>query len=282
MTLTPPTSAPTSPARRGTAASIAVAPLLRGPHRTGRLLGASPAGVYAGFDAGGDPAVVALLPRSSVRLPLAMVVAGSLPAIAAHPAVVVGDGALAIGDDVWVPTRWFDPRPRSLTAARPDRLLDACRALWGLSASEVGVEIARARTAVVALVADEAKPACALLGAGPGLTPAGDDVVAGAMAACALLGRQTPTLAVPEILARARRATTSLSTALLVCAAAGQVVPEAARFLQALCGSGDVASALAGLRSIGTTSGTALAVGIVAALEADGSSAPGVVTGDAS
>ena len=167
---------------------------------------------------------------------------------------------------MWVPARWFDPRPRNLTAANPGRLAAAARVLRELSEAEVGVNAERARAAVVALVSGEARLACALLGEGPGLTPAGDDVVAGALAACALIGPKLGLQAVPEILAHARVATTSLSAALLSCAAAGQVVPQAARLLAALCGTGEVATALAELRSVGSTSGTALAIGIVAAL----------------
>ena len=207
------------------------------------------------------------MPPSSVRLPLGMVVGGTLPAIAGDPTVVVGEGAVSVGEEVWVPMRWFDPRPRSLTAANPARLVTASRLLGDLSASEVGVDTDRARHAILALVVGEGHPTCALLGEGPGLTPAGDDVVAGALAACELFGHKSALQAVPEILARAPRATTALSAALLSCAAAGQVVPEAARFLSALSGRGDVGTALAGLRSVGATSGTALAVGIVAALE---------------
>jgi len=263
--LTSPISAPPWP----TAASIALAPLLLGRRRTGRLLGASDAAIYLRFDLDDAPAVVALLPPTSVRLPLGMIVAGTLPAIAVEPAVVVGEGALSVSDGVWVPARWFDPRPQSLTAANPSRVISASRVLSALSAAETGVDTDHARTAVMALVAGEARPACGLLGEGPGLTPAGDDVVAGALGACALLRPETGLHAVPEILAAARRATTSLSAALLSCAAAGQVVPQAAEFLAALCGQGDVAVALAGLRSVGSTSGTALAVGIVAALDAD-------------
>ncbi len=269
VTHIPFTPAVTTVPRRAAAASIGVASLLQGPHHRGRLLGASPAAAYLGFDVDDAPRVVALIPVSSVRLPLGLVVAGALPPMAGDPSVVIGEGALSVGDDVWVPARWFDPRPRSLTTADSGRLAAAAAILQDLSADEVGVDPDRARTAVAALVAGDAEPACALLGYGPGLTPAGDDVVAGALAAGALLGHTTELGAVPEILARARQATTSLSAALLSCAAAGQVVPEAARVLGALCGRGDIVTTLAGLRAVGATSGTALAVGIVAALVAD-------------
>jgi Protein of unknown function (DUF2877) len=261
---------------RPAAASTAIAPLLQGPRRAGHLLGASPAAIYAVFDdLDGTPGVVGLLPSSSVRLPVGLVVVEPLPVPPADAPVAVGDGALSVGDEVWVPTRWFDPRPPSLGRVVTSRLAVAARVLWALSAAEVGVDIARARAAVAALAAGDAQPACALLGGGPGLTPAGDDVIAGALAAHALLAGESASVAVPEVLKRARQATTSLSAALLACAAAGQVVPEAADFLAALGGDGEVGgedevkSALARLRCIGSTSGTALAVGIVAALEAE-------------
>jgi hypothetical protein len=202
-----------------------------------------------------------------VRLPLAIVVAGTLPPIAGNPVVELGGGVVRVGTGEWAPARWFDPRPRNLTTPDPGRVTAAARVLWEVPAAEIGLDAARAEAAVAALVAGEAEPACKVLGAGPGLTPAGDDVLAGALSACALIGPATALRAAPEFLARARGATTSLSAALLSCAAAGQVIPQAASFLSALCGTGDVASALAELRSIGATSGTALAVGIVAALD---------------
>jgi hypothetical protein len=232
------------------------------------VLGASPAAIYLRFEGAPHPDVVALVPTSSVRLPLAMVVAGALPALAGDPPVEVGEGALRVGDDRWMPTRWFEPRPRGFTDPDADHVADADAQLRRLSVAEIGVETSRARAAITGLLEDDPRPACALLGEGPGLTPAGDDVVAGGLAACALIGdAAVPRRAVPEILEQARVATTSLSAALLSCAAAGQVVPEAARLLASLCGNEEgVTDALAGLRSVGTTSGTALAFGIVAAL----------------
>jgi Protein of unknown function (DUF2877) len=210
--------------------------------------------------------VVALLPTSSVRLPLAMVVGGALPTFVSDPPVDVGEGAMRVGDDVWMPTRWFEPRPRGFTNPDADRVTGTDMQLRQLSAAELGVEIEPARAAIAGLLAADPRPACALLGEGPGLTPAGDDVVAGGLATCSLRGYAAALGTVPEILERARGATTSLSAALLSCAAAGQVVPEAARFLASLCGKGDLEETLSELRAVGTTSGTALAFGIVAAL----------------
>ena len=58
-----------------------------------------------------------------------------------------------------------------------------------------GVDVERATAAVAALAEGDALRARALLGAGPGLTPAGDDVLAGALAALALMDRLPATAA---------------------------------------------------------------------------------------
>ena len=249
---------------RGSAASTVLEPLLLGPRRPGRLLGASAAAAYVHVEGAGAVDVIALVPPSSVRLPLAMVVGGALPPVGGD--VSVGDGALHVGADTWAPARWFDPRPGDVGEPKPSAVAAAVAVLRRLGPGELGLDPERAWRAVAALVAGEAGPAVALLGEGPGLTPAGDDVVAGAVAVCALRGHAAGLRVVPDVLAGARAATTSLSAALLACAAAGQVVPPAATLLAALGGAGEVGGALADLRSVGSTSGTALAVGMVAAL----------------
>jgi hypothetical protein len=113
------------------------------------------------------------------------------------------------------------------------------------------------------LRAGDPGPALELLGQGPGLTPAGDDVVAGAAAALAVLGR-LDTSAVEAVVAAARVATTVLSAALLRCATRGEVVPQAAELLRALCGHGSPESALDRLLGVGHTTGAALALGLCA------------------
>jgi hypothetical protein len=79
-----------------------------------------------------------------------------------------------------------------------------------------------------------------LIGLGPGLTPAGDDVLAGALAGLASAGEHARPLfarLAASVIARVP-ATTLISGALLDCAAAGTVIPELGAFLLAV--SGDV------------------------------------------
>ncbi len=248
--------------------STVVSQAVRGRARIGHVLGSSRAGLYLRFtEEAGDPIVVALLPASSVRLPIAVVSADPLPDGNLDD-VVVGAGVLRVGDHLWHPLRWFDPRPRALRAVRPSVLAGAAGLLLGLDESHLGLDPRHAWAAAEALALGDCGPACELLGAGPGLTPAGDDVVAGALAACALSGGGPSPDALGQLLSRARQATTTLSAALLSCAAAGQIVPEATAFLRALSGDAAVQPALARLRAVGSTSGTALAVGLTAALGA--------------
>lgn len=100
-----------------------------------------------------------------------------------------------------------------------------------------------------------------LAGLGAGLTPAGDDVLAGYAAA-------RHAQAAPVALSwRAASRSSALGLAYLRCAERGELPDVAARLLRAL-GRGrpaDAVAALPGLRSWGSSSGEALALGINAA-----------------
>jgi hypothetical protein len=257
--------------QHGAASSTVLLPVVTGAPVSGRLLGSSPKGLYLCFDSidrPDGPAVIALLPTSSVRLPIAMVTSEPLPVVRPQDAIVVGDGALRVGAHVWRTLRWFDPHASGFRQPRPSALAEAAETLWNLDDSEVGLPVVAAWAAATALAAGDPEACRNLLGAGPGLTPAGDDVVAGAMAACALSGEGPHQHELEMLVARARIATTALSAALLSCAARGEVVPEAAELLRVLGSGCAVVPALKRLRAVGSTSGTALAIGLVAALAA--------------
>jgi hypothetical protein len=108
-----------------------------------------------------------------------------------------------------------------------------------------------------------------LVGRGPGLTPAGDDTLAGAAIGLRALGpaagldaaeidRSAATLCPPDLRAR----TGALSATLLEMAARSGAAPEPAH---RLLGSGDRTAALAELRALGASTGGALAAGIALA-----------------
>jgi hypothetical protein len=103
-----------------------------------------------------------------------------------------------------------------------------------------------------------------LLGRGPGLTPAGDDVLAGYLVGAAAYG--VPADDVRRLVeTQADRRTTTLSAALLRHAAAGETIPQVNGVLDALAGRRPLDRALADLHAVGHTSGAALASGVVAA-----------------
>jgi Protein of unknown function (DUF2877) len=184
------------------------------------------------YDTGRDdvPVLCVCLP-SAVRLPNAMV-AGALPTGQA----AIEDGALVAGHAAWTVRRWWTPpRPRGLVASTPPSL--------------PGV-----------MVPAEIRPDL-LVGAGPGLTPTGDDVLAGALVAAhatadprlagwrAAVGQAVRT-----------RSTTAVSRALLTHALDGWATPELADFVTAVC-RGTVGESADRLLAVGHSSGAALAAG---------------------
>jgi uncharacterized protein DUF2877 len=106
--------------------------------------------------------------------------------------------------------------------------------------------------------------AATLVGRGDGLTPYGDDVLCGWLAAHRAAG-----LATPET-DRAVRAlahtTTLLSATLLECAMHGEVIPEFAAWLASL-GTADEGPRAAALARVGHTSGRGLLEGATTAME---------------
>jgi hypothetical protein len=107
-----------------------------------------------------------------------------------------------------------------------------------------------------------------LLGRGPGLTPAGDDLLCGALAAIVLFGIEDCRLAetVRHRLAESDRATTSLSGQLLRRALAGDGLPELQQLGEALCQPDPLPCRAAWRRllAIGHSSGAALGAGLLA------------------
>lgn len=213
------------------AASVAVRPVLTGPTRKGSVLAVTGRALF--LDVDGD--VLALLAPGAVRLPVGVLVGEAQFAVAARLApgapVRVGAGGLHLaGLDLRV-VRWCESRVPAVP----------------------GLRAAGARFAVRDLV-----------GLGPGLTPAGDDLLCGALAALAACGPPASGLRAvlaEQVLAAAHR-TTALSAALLRQAVAGHAVPELIDVLRAIPRGGpDLAVALAAVHRVGHSSGPALARG---------------------
>jgi len=254
------------------AAGAALRPLLAGPTREGTLLGAGDRAAWARF---GDEVLI-LAPPGGVRMPNGVEVPPALlGGLVAGDECLVGDGALAVGEWRLRAVRWWDSRP----ALPPtDPVLLRRRAAV---AGDCFAPVADAGLGAALMAGDPAAvlgAAQQLIGNGAGLTPLGDDVLAGAMASAFLLGRaagrdglwQMVAGVAPTLLATARERTTGLSATLLRHACRGEVDEASAALLQALCGRGDPPAALESLLALGHTSGRGLATGLLAGAAAAG------------
>jgi hypothetical protein len=180
-----------------------------------------------------DVPVLSVCSPEAVRLPAALVTT-VLPAGPVEPTT----GGLRGAESSWRVTRWWQPpRPRGLQCPSRPPEVPGVEPLHSLDPR-------------------------ALLGRGPGLTPEGDDVLAGALVAARATA--DPRLACWQAQTRealAARRTTVVSRALLHHALAGYATPELADFLAAVCGGRPAGAATRRLLAVGHTSGAAVAAG---------------------
>lgn len=254
------------------AASTALAPLLTGPRRPLRVASSTrhalglvvdPVG-----DAAGAPELISICGPHAVRLPCAMVLAVPVPPTGPDDAGVVGAGRLDLPAVTFRVGRWWSP-PRP-TLRHVDRAAGRVAAAVAIDEVDHTVRAAGRRlgTALAGEPADLAAAVHGLLGLGPGLTPAGDDVLAGALVALRAAGdARADQLCDAVRAARPFHRTTAVSAGLLTHAARGECVPELAAFLVALDDDeADLDAARAELFTVGHTSGAALQFGVALAL----------------
>jgi hypothetical protein len=246
-----------------------------------------PAAVYlqVANDRGG--AVVGVLTSDAARLPLGCVLnrpsnGRPLVALPSGAPAEVGGGRIVVGDLAVSAAAWWNPRPR-LPSLRPALLPEGVRqlrnALYGEGVPHSaftlpglptgpGGPLAALRGAVRRADLDAAlRTATRLIGLGPGLTPAGDDVMAGTIAGLVLLGHPSADRFAAAVYALAAGRTTELSRALLRHAACGQVSGEYAAVLHGLVGERALAPAVSTLLATGSTSGRAMALGLCTAID---------------
>jgi hypothetical protein len=216
------------------------------------VLGVAPTALYLRV----GPSVLAVLTSDAVRLPCAVVLpttsaTRSLRTLEPIGPVIIGQGRLAWATastevEIQVVRYWAPPTLPVLMGPDPARL--------------------RSLAAAVGSGPDELI-ASALLGRGEGLTPTGDDILAGYLLAARCFELDVDGFA-DEIWATAATRTTALSAALLRHAVAGECAPEVAAVLRGLAGAGSAPAwlrAVEALRAVGHSSGQALGQGIVAA-----------------
>ncbi|SDH35606.1 Protein of unknown function [Sinosporangium album] len=265
------------------AASTALRPVLESPRTPARVLAAFSAGIYLEIRTEIEPRVVAVVHGEAVRLPNAIVLSGALPPAEVGDDAAVGAGSIRLGRAGLSAGRWWNPAP-PLGPADPALLALAARAtadVLGRAARRPGLD----GNGAVAMLAD----GCAseslvdvvtaaerLVGLGPGLTPSGDDILAGVLVALRHLGTSAGVpraVRLADWLAAAvtydaRTRTTPISATLLHCAARGEAAPEVTAALRGMAGRHPLEPALQGLLSLGHTSGADLARGLHIGLDA--------------
>ncbi len=271
------------------AASTRTRHLVAGPRRAGTVLGVFPTAVYVGFRASAGDEVMVVETADGLRLPRAATLAatsadGPLRAVRAGDDAYVGDGRLGAGPLALDVVRWWSPRPpRLMTSPAYDARLHAVSRLT----PDLPAELERRLGSLVAsLMASQdtsgsglAAAATALLGLGEGLTPQGDDVLAGLLVTLhAATATRPMACRLGDVVAgQAAARTTTLSAALLRDAADGFAAPALVDLVDALHDTGrgvptgrptthrTLADVVVRLLAVGHTSGAALAHGVLAA-----------------
>lgn len=252
------------------AASTAVRDVLAGPQQQAEWLGTCASALYLLTE---SATVLAILTRDAVRLPCAVVLPRSatelpLASIATTRPDEVGEVGVGEQRLTWAgPTgkvtvectrQWTPPR---LPTGTPDPAALA-RLRTALGGVDVGLEPAR-----IASLTDPAGAAGAvagLLGRGPGLTPSGDDVLAGLLIGARAFGRPEPVLE-QAVAATATGATTALSAQLLRHAARGECIEQLTAVVRGLLAGMLTPGEVTRLLAVGHTSGAALGHGLLAA-----------------
>ena len=241
--------------------------VLAGPRRPAFVLAAFSSALYLRTDDGVLPVVT----PTGLRLPTSLVLATELDehgwGVLPGSTVLVGAGEVLLPRAVLRVVRSW--RPVAVTTGqRPvsDRswLAGVAASTWRCAAGRLTRRLLTGRA-----VEQDVR---SLVGAGPGLTPSGDDVLSGALLGLRLHSAAAREL-VPTLWAAVRGrlgATTDLSAALLTEASQGYAVPPVVRLGAALAGgrTGDLSPLVARVRSIGHTSGSDLLAGLAGALEA--------------
>ena len=261
-----------APVRVPAVASIAIREILTGRPRPATVLGTATHAVWLRVGDG----VVVVTTKDATRLPNGIEIgndatAGTFAGVEHGIAATVGAHRIVLDALTVDAVRWWDPHP-----ALPDISGNELAARAGVlphGPTMTGIPVlqdALEQRSATGLV----EAALGLLGRGPGLTPEGDDFLAGAVAAIRILGTSIDDraavamldCAAPDVSAAAATRTTTFSAALIDHALRGQVARPAAALFRALGGRGDVAAAHASLLRVGHSSGPALAAGIALAV----------------
>ncbi|GAB3901453.1 hypothetical protein GCM10027612_64890 [Microbispora bryophytorum subsp. camponoti] len=280
---TPASRPPAASAYVSGAASEAVRPTIEAPRRPARVLAVLPLALYLEIRSEAEPHVVAVVTGEATRLPNAVLLAERLGGVSAGDDAWVGEGSIEVGGVSICVRRWWDPAP-PLGAADPARLAPALGLLGRVRAASPrrpglvpdGAPALLDRGCRSGSLVESITAAERLIGLGPGLTPSGDDMLAGLLVALRHLGAAAgapravwlANWLAAAVTYDARTRTTPISATLLHCAARGEASPEVTGVLRGAAGHQPLEPAVHRLLRLGHTSGADLAWGVQIGLAA--------------
>jgi hypothetical protein len=262
------------------AASALLQPLLLGPPRSCPVVAASRTALHA-TTSDQDVPVLSIVASGGARLPGACVLASPHAFLVDHDQLVVGGGTVELaGVSVRVSRWWTQPAVTMPTTgvelrAGAEAMIDAITSAAWKIAPEIVEPVARLAAAVATDRITAIEVAVnAMVGLGPGLTPAADDVLVGALLCWhhLSLAGWTSAGSTGSIVAAAVRQrlahTSTVSASLLQHAMRGTGVPEALQVLDALRTPVQLAPVVHDLQLVGHDTGPSMVLGIEVALGA--------------
>ncbi len=262
------------------AASGLLADVLGGRPVDGLVVASGRPAAYVTYASRGGDRVLGVVTRQATCPASGMVLPPGREPVDLLPAgtrVRIGDGGVEGPTHRLVVGRWFLPASAPRRGTPDPDVLGYARSLLGARDLPAEVRLARrdGARAAMALLAGDRDDACAqlvgLLGRGPGLTPSGDDVVAGILLAARRVLTYEEMEHVGGAVRRAARiATTVVSRGMLTDASAGWCPDVVSRALAALLVPARPGgrAAVADLMRVGHTSGGDLLCGALGVLEA--------------
>lgn len=244
------------------AAPAWVGALVAGPEEVARVVHRGADAVY--LDVAG--VCVGVLSAAATGVPCAVRTAlALLPAdLLSGETAVVGAGRIALGGTDVVVTRTLSTAvPRLASGTVPSA---AARLVTAVGDRLLAARAELPEPALEDLADGRSRAVRALLGRGSGLTPLGDDVLAGWIATTVAAGASGDAVR-DEVVGHASRMTTLLSATLLACAVRGDVLPQFRTLLQDLADpAAHVGGSVDDLLRVGHTSGAGLLLGTDLAL----------------
>ena len=248
------------------AAATGLAPLLDGADRSGVVIGVLSQAVIIQISGVRDPRVICLLSAAASGVPNGVRLGGirSMDGHRPDDEAVVGGGRIRIvGWELAIVRRWSSAvRPIDPPTGTTELAEAAAAARRGVTASQLAALTEALEHCVDSTTEDVARSAIdALVGLGPGLTPAGDDVVAGMLTGLHATGHAGLAGRLGRV-ERLDERTTALSADLIRLAAAGHAGVEVLHLLAAVHTRAPLRRPIERLLSVGHTSGADLATGL--------------------